>query len=128
MTLLSRAHRRRYWQELVSQWQQSGLTQAEFSRRHAVADKSLSYWVCRLAREKCSAQLPVLAGKKVGRDNQLQPVTFVSLPTGFTQPARKKIDSEKFVLRVGANYRVIIPGDFRPETLSKILRVLESGT
>lgn len=124
-TFHSLAHRRQYWQEIVAEWQQSGLTQAEFSRRRAVADKSLSYWVRRLSRGKDPVRLPAVVQKEPVHGNLPQPVTFVSLPTGFGHLDSKKTDSEKLVLRVGSKYRVIIPGDFRPETLSKILRVLE---
>ena len=45
-----RAERAVRWRSLVEEWQESGLSQAEFCRRRNLAPVSLSWWKRRLAR------------------------------------------------------------------------------
>lgn len=48
------------WQELVTQWRASGLSQRVFALKHGVSQKQISYWSRRLAHAKPSpAFVPV---------------------------------------------------------------------
>ena len=40
----SKEEKRRYWQEHIESWRQSGLGQAEYCRRNSLLIKSFGYW------------------------------------------------------------------------------------
>ena len=95
---------REVWSKRVAQWKASGLTAAEFARRHKVVAGSLKWWSWQLgaARRKSSVSM--------------SPLTFVEM-TGAVQ-------REGIELVIGA-IQVRVPADFDEEALGKVLDVLE---
>ena len=131
----SLGQRRRYWGRVVSAWQKSGLTQAEFCRQKVISPKSISYWV-RQARKGKRAGLLLSAGEGgTGGQSDLPAVQFVAIPPALvTEPQNlgrpgatppKNSSGGKLVLRIGKNFRVTIPADFSPEALATVVRILE---
>jgi transposase-like protein len=50
-------HGREWWSQHVAEWRSSGLTQAEYSRRHGITEGSLRRWSSRLKGEAAGADL-----------------------------------------------------------------------
>lgn len=50
----SKYQARVYWQEVIHQWQQSGLSASQFCRRHQISDSGFYTW-----RKKLAATSPV---------------------------------------------------------------------
>jgi hypothetical protein len=96
------AQKRRQWKKHVEAWRASGLSQAQYCRRHNLKVHCLVYW-----------------RKKFARKNQ-DPVSFVQLklPHDFqvTRPAAIKI-------AVG-RCRIEIQRGFDPETLKQLIHTL----
>jgi len=93
---------REVWSKRVAQWKSSGVTAAEFARRHKVSEASLKWWSWKLgaARKKTS----------------VSPLTFVEM----TAPARR----EAIELVVGA-VQIRVPAEFDETALGKVLDVVE---
>jgi hypothetical protein len=91
------------WRALVSAWQRSELSAAEFGRRHGVNGDRLAWWRWRLASERAS---PVLA-----------PVEVVPSPPEPATDGAVEIHVAGKVL--------IVPAGFDEHTLRRLLAVLE---
>lgn len=50
--------RQQYWRQMISQWQQSGLSQAAFCRRHTLQTQQFSRWKIELAKVSKAAPKP----------------------------------------------------------------------
>lgn len=93
---------REVWSKRVAQWKASGLTAAEFARRHKVVEGSLKWWSWQLgaARKKAA----------------VSPLTFVEM----TAPLQR----EAIELVVGA-IQIRVPAEFDENALGKVLDVIE---
>jgi hypothetical protein len=97
-----------YWREQVAKWRASGLSQAEFSRRAGISDKSLGHWKRRFEREGLDkASAPTIA------------------PAPIAPPAEQAIPRQPIIIHAGGGFRLEIAGDFNPTDLEKVLRTLE---
>ena len=94
---------REVWTKRVAQWKASGLTAAEFARRHKVVEGSLKWWSWQLGA----------AGKK---STSPSPLTFVEMTAA--------VQREAIELVVGA-IQIRVPADFDETALGKVLDVLE---
>ncbi len=99
---------RKVWAERVARWNASGLTAAEFARRHDVVEGSLKWWKWKLGS---------LARAQTKTATPMSPMTFVEM----TSPARR--DSLAVVLESGV--QVQVPADFDEATLARLLDALE---
>ena len=97
-----------YWRDHVEAWCESGLSQAEYSRRAGISTKCLCYWKRRFERES-----PIEA---------VSP-TIVPVPMPFSP--EPQIPHRPIVVHTRRGTRLEIGGDFHPEVFEKILRVLE---
>ena len=95
---------REVWAEHVARWRVSGLTAAEFARRHRLAEASLKWWKWKL-------------GSKRPKAAPVSPLTFVEM----TAPTRR--ESLELVLASGVEIRV--PADFDEAALVRLLDVLD---
>jgi transcriptional regulator with XRE-family HTH domain len=111
---------RLYWHQLVTAWQESGLTQAEFARRRKVSIKSLSYWV-RHNRKLLISKVPKLADAQAVDVPQAHLVSLDHL----VDATPKKPSTRTLILRIGRKFRIVIPAGFCPATLGKLVQTLE---
>lgn len=86
--------RGRYWRRWLGKWEQSGLTQAEFCRRHGLKAGNFAWWKRKLSE-------PVGLLRPIPRRSRgRKPVEFVEL----TAPVSSMAPS-----RCSAGYEVILP-------------------
>lgn len=102
--------RRQYWREMISQWQQSGLSQAAFCRRHTLQTQQFSKWKLHLAKESGSA--------KLFRRKTSSPSSgdFIEIKPSLSRRVYEIVTPD--------DYRIRIEGDCRSEILSEILSVV----
>ena len=64
MERLSRAgqleHKRTYWKQHIESWQQTGLSQAEYCRRHHLKHHQLVYWKKRFVKSETQVSFAAL--------------------------------------------------------------------
>ena len=117
---------RQYWNQVVKNYSQSGLSQAEFARRNAVSIKSLFYWISRHRKKQSFAVLGLTAeGKCVSAPAEQPLVKFVPLPVHVVPHQRVVPTAKRLILRIGGKFRLSIPAGFCPETLASVVRILE---
>ncbi len=125
---------------LVADFEQSGLTQAAYARRHGVSDKSISYWVRRIRNLRISAQgLPSAPAPQatpslvhvanVGPEGAISPVRDPSpLSMTMTEPVPPRLPrvgaGVGIEIRCGTRSLVVGPG-FDRELLGEVVRFLE---
>jgi len=66
-------HNREFWSKRVAAWLASGLTQAEYCRRHGVAKGTLGYWSSTLKRPRGPATELVQVGQAAVREAKPSP-------------------------------------------------------
>jgi hypothetical protein len=96
------------WQAHLKAWQKSGLSRAEYCRRHNISYDTLTYWKKKTDRKKKAT------------------THFVSVPavrinqeiTAHNHTAALKID-------LGARLKIEVHDGFTPATLSRILSTLK---
>ena len=96
-----RAEKRRYWEEELKNWKESGLTQAEYCRDKDLHVHQFLYWRKRIFPEKSSA-------------------TLVELPVRATTPCR----SSAITLVVDGSFRIEIGEGFDPLMLEQVVRIV----
>lgn len=98
--------KRRHWQQHLTSWQGSGLTQAEYCRRNKLSPKCFTYWHRKF--------------KQLSRQPQLVPVPVI------TESAVKASGKNQAALKVELNSRFTIEvhDGFSRETLARLLSVL----
>jgi len=122
------SERAKYWQGLVTAWEQSELTQAEFCRRQGVKAESFAWWKRRLVGMK--ARIPESIRGPVTAGDQAERATFVEV--GLS--GRRLVPGVEGVLPV-PGYEVVLPGgvlirvpiDFDPDQVSRLIRVVTSS-
>lgn len=94
---------REVWAKRVAEWRSSGLTAAEYARRHKLGEASLKWWSWKLgaARKKAAA---------------MSPLTFVEMTAA--------VKREAIELVVGA-FQIRVPAEFDENALGRVLDVLE---
>ena len=106
---------RKVWARRVAAWQKSGKTAPEYASRLGVHPQTLYGWKYKLAREETAEDGPRAAAV---------PVTFVEvLPSSALLPPQ----AEPFELHLVDGHRVIVPAHFDPESLRRLLAVMEQG-
>jgi hypothetical protein len=109
-----KVHGQGYWEPHVLGWRQSGLSQSEYCRNHALSVHALRYWCLRIKQ----GEKPVL-----GKGLQV-----FKLPMPFEQPTASRGDSQADVtplfVHIG-RHRVEVGSDFNPFVLHKLLLALE---
>lgn len=118
----------RYWRGVIADWEASGLTGAEYCRRHEIGYWQFQHWRKRLPRKDAADVVPRSGkGRRVKTQSHKEksveflPVHLVDKPEPetFKSPATVKV-----VLRCGTVLR--INSDCPPEFLSSIISVLEN--
>jgi hypothetical protein len=92
--------RRRSWEHHLERWQGSGLSQAEYCRRHGLSAKTFGYHKRRIEKSPlCLVEVPLAAAV-------------------YTPPRPLR-------LTVGLRYTIEIEAGFDSDTLRRLLEVLE---
>ena len=79
--------RERYWQQVINEWQHSGLSGMAFCKQQEYPYHRFTYWRAKLrseAPEKTEAQAGFARVTKVGRIDDTQPELTVTLPSGIS--------------------------------------------
>ncbi len=99
-------HDREFWTRQVRDWRASGLTQAQYCRRHRLMKGTLGYWASISKRSKASGAALVEVGRaEVKPEEQRSPIELIV--------------ERRYLLRLW-------PG-MGPDHLREILSVLERG-
>jgi hypothetical protein len=107
---------REVWAKRIERWIDSGLTAKEFAAELGVNPSTLASWKWRLGRGEAPP---------VGKAPETVPPSFVELiaATVPTKPA-EAVEPLELVLETG--HRLRIPGRFDPDSLRRVLAVLEA--
>jgi len=96
--------RRKFWEDHLRAWQESGMSQAGYCRQHGLSDKSFLYWKKRHGRAGVS-------------------VSLVEVPAFQATPMLPGCRPLRLML--GNRYGIEIERGFDEETLGRLLQVLE---
>jgi len=97
----------------VRRWQASGLSAAEYGRRHGIPAGTLAWWRWKLRAEGVSL--------RTRAQRRLPFVEITPAPPESPRPSREPLELEL------ADVRLRIPADFDEPTLARVLGVLRSG-
>jgi len=111
----ARTERGRFWERHLQQWRQSGLSQAQYCRRHHLSAPAFGWWKGRLSATDRPA--PPAGGKKS---------SFVELTLdGREAPAPAGAVVYEIVLSRQRSLR--LGGSFEPERVRQLLQLLEGA-
>ena len=126
--MTERAH---YWSRLLREWERSGLSQAEFTRRRGVSGVTFSWWKRKLhetakparRRVRCGAGGPGLRGRA-----DLVEVVWPSAPPAGDSTLGSALPAGSTGYEVAlANGRVIrLPQGFDPAAVARLVAAVES--
>ena len=102
------------WSERVSAWDRSGMTAAEFGRRHGYDGRQLTWWKWNLGRR-------ARAGEKKGRS------TGVSLLPARVVPARVPASDGLVEIVLGNGRTVRLRGEVEGRLAALAVRIAESA-
>jgi hypothetical protein len=97
--------KRRYWKQHIGSWQETGLTQAEYCRRHNLKHHQLVYWKKRFSRSEAG-------------------VSFVSLKLEDMLPTQDLPDHDSFCLVINNHFKVEIRAGFDAQLLRQLIFAL----
>jgi len=89
------------WQQLVSQWKDSTLSQKDFCKKQNIALTTFSYWIRKHS-------------------------TVSEFEKGFVKIQKKTQNFEKIILHIGTFFKLEIPNSIQPERLQSIIQSLKS--
>ncbi len=71
-------HDREFWARHVKRWRDSGLTQAQYCRRHRLLKGTLGYWASTLSKPKAAGSALVEVGRaEVKAEKRHSPIELV---------------------------------------------------
>ena len=97
--------KRIYWEEMVSRWETSGLSQIEFCRQNDLNRHRFNYWKRRI--KKCTMSIPLV---QLGGLSSLSEKYFS--------------EAAKLGLSINGRFRIEICDGFNPVTLEQLIRTL----
>jgi hypothetical protein len=109
---------REEWRERVRAWQASGLSCAQFAQRAKVHPGTLMWWRWKLTSG--DGDRPRSRAKSAHAASALTFVELAPQAAPFAAASESRIE-----LEVG-RVRLRVPDQFRPETLARVLEVLEA--
>jgi hypothetical protein len=121
MTVLERPKTHAEWRQVITQWEQSGLSIPAFAAQIGMSSSAVSYWKKRFEREP---SLGISALDKT--PSAFVPVTVVTEQKPQTPVADARLGAVfEVLLRDGRTLR--IPSDFDAASLVRLLAVLQGN-
>lgn len=78
------AEKRKFWEEQIRFWQESGLSQSEYCKRHGIRSSQWFYWKRRCRKtEKSVTLVPLRIPGMLGGERKA-PTVRLTTPNGFT--------------------------------------------
>jgi len=93
----------------IKSWQQSGITQVEYCRRHQIPAKKLEYWL-----------------RKSRKAFALQFVPVLRTPEPAVRKAFNDFESSGLAINLGSNAQLEIGKNFDADTLVRFMRIISS--
>ena len=103
--IAERREKQRYWDEHLSKWKESGLSQSAYCREHELNLHRFNYWKRRLSPKSPS-------------------VSLVELPISMRNTAWLPSPSPPLCIVFGSRFRIELQTGFDPASLESVLRVL----
>ena len=123
-----RGDQRERWQRLVERWAKSGLSQAEFCRRHSLWASDFSVWKRRLRGDRPARKARREAGRQARKPLRWLPVEVRTRRAGGADGRAESMDRPGRVAVVLRNGREIHLGEgFDPERLVQLVEILETA-
>lgn len=116
----ARTERGRFWQRHLQQWRQSGLSQAQYCRRHHFSAPAFGWWKGQLSATRIPAGLEAAKDPAVHKKG-----SFVELTLGGREIAAAGDVVYEIVLSRQRCLR-LSPG-FEPERVRQLLELLEGS-
>lgn len=91
-----------FWREQISAFKKSGLTQKEYCRKEKLNFHAFQYRLYRVIKKEAD-------------------LSFIKIPVSFSPQSASPVLS----LSIGARYKVDIPDNFNPLTLTQLVNTLE---
>jgi hypothetical protein len=103
MSLNQRNHKRLdFWKNQIKSWKESGLSQSEYSRQNNIDEQLFSKWKIRLSKNIESNFVQITAAIK-----------------------KDFLNEPELELVIKENYSIKVHSGFNPETLKKLIKVIE---
>jgi hypothetical protein len=78
------AEKKKFWEEQIRLWKESGLSQSEYCKRHGIRTNQWFYWRKRCQDTEASLTLVPLKIPSVNEPSHRVPAIRVITPNGFT--------------------------------------------
>ena len=120
------------WAALIDEWRQSGCSLPDFCRRHGLSRGTMQNWVYKPALQRAVDEarraIQAIAADPSHADG-LPPSepspTFLPVHVVEMTPASPPPDRSGVEVVVGAGRRILLEAGFDPETLRRVVAVLE---
>lgn len=87
---------RRLWKAHLDKWEESGLSQSEYCRRHNLSRHRFSYWKARIKPKNLPIELAQVPSEALNIGSSVLKLNFpqgvqVEIPDGFSQETLEKV-------------------------------------
>lgn len=120
------SERAAYWQRLLTEWERSGLSQAEFCRRRGLKAVNLAWWKRRLraADGAAGGRRERRAGRAVRSGFVEVAVSRGSASVSALRAPSSVPTSDRYELVLPGSVELRLPDDFDPERVARLVREL----
>ncbi|MDP1993359.1 MAG: hypothetical protein Q8K00_20260 [Syntrophales bacterium] len=101
---------RRIWEAHIQAWEKSGLTAADYCRRHNLSYDAFHYWK-----------------KKITRTASAKGISLVPVPARMIEQGQQvtTVPGSALKVEVGGRFKIEVHGGFCPQTLIRVIAILE---
>ncbi len=110
--------RTRYWQRHLDRWERSGLSQAEFCRRHGLKAVTFGWWKRKLAMGRTHIRR---RGADAGRTSS------VARRTDFVEVAVTSAGMAAYEIALSSDLVLRLTADFDPDKVSQLIAVVKAA-
>ena len=112
------ASKREFWFQHVEAWRKGRMAQSEYARKHNLSIKSFGYYRRRYFQEKEQIASPA-------KNASLLPVTLIPDAITEARPTVPDVITPGISLVSPGGFRIELAVNFDPQSLQKVLRMLE---
>lgn len=114
------------WAALIDEWRQSGLSLPAFCQRHGLSRGTMQNWVYKPALQRAVEEARAAEVPQADRPLRSAPApAFLPVRVAEVTAASQSPDRTGVEIVLGAGRRVVVGVDFDPETLRRVVAVLE---